>query len=173
MRLSRLAKWLLGITCFVVLLVCLCAYWILQGFRVQITSCKQGPLTTISDCKIDHSTYTWMGSGWWYTHAKGPMTDENCKKMGADAKSFEIQDGSKTLHMSKVECSQAGFTNALNCFGIQWLSSNGNSRNVLLMAANDCKDSEFFSGSKAILIDGKGTHIEQWTNPYPEIPERN
>jgi hypothetical protein len=66
---NKVIKFMAIFLAVVLAIISLIILFVLQGFRVQIDKCDSEPLAFIQDCKIDHSSFTWMNSGWWYPFA--------------------------------------------------------------------------------------------------------
>lgn len=131
--------------------------------------CAKGQLETIDECIADESTFLpWDRGGWWYTYAKGKMSKEACTKAGLDINAYEIDYYGRSIKMLKMDCSRAGFVGAKYCYGWQWPTTGGTG--VAMMAANDCDNAEFFTASRATMLDGKPTIPKGKNVRHPGIP---
>ena len=156
----------------VILLVVALALFLLQGFRMHMPDCEKGPLLSIQECQKDHATYTWQGSGWWFSLAKGPVEPTLCADMRNNTPEFDVRVHKDRFEsLSPIDCAVV-MPGQTYCYATQQLSSNGNSRifNVLATDAT-CQSVTFFRGSKVTLENGVPKRVREWSNAYPGIAD--
>lgn len=156
------------------------------GFRQQgPTTCERGPLAKINSCDVDHGSFTWMNSGWWYTKAEGPIQPQLCS--GFSAQEALYASGKELLKYHSRDCpALLGASRFVRCFTHSRLSGNSNTKYFELIAMDrDCTEGLYFVGSKRSLLGGviKTASLaqvdpEKKNELYPEItkpvqPERS
>lgn len=166
---KKIVKWLLIALGALVLLVIALAMLLFDSARMRAPTCEPGALSSIETCKKGHALTTWMGSGWWYTLASGPLQSGVCALITDSPETIDIQTR-RSATLFKADCSAAGFPNASLCYAIQSLSSNGNTRYLDILAIQNCESAQLFQGSKARMIKEKPAQEKDWGAPYPDIP---
>lgn len=165
---KRILRFLVKLILAALLVVILLAALILQGFRTQMPECEKGPLIQVETCAKDHSTFTWMGSGWWYSDATGMPSEHLIAQINASKTILTLSSGES---LEKINCATISDSNGEDfCYATQRLSGNGNSRIFLaLWVSKDYKHARFFEGARYMLLKGRPTEVGR--DIYPGIPK--
>ena len=121
---------------------------------------------------MDHETFTWMGSGWWYSDAMGPLKVSMIQQFHDKPKSPMVID--KKTSVSPVGCeiilgAEGSLANKL-CYASQRVSSNGNARYfAALIVEKDAHIARYFTGAEYMLVNGKPAEVGR--DVYPNIVE--
>ena len=152
---------------------------IIWGFRQTGPSqCDLGPIASIKTCEVDHSTFVWMNSGWWYMKAQGRPDQVTCDSLREGQKELQLNFDQKNRKYFLVDCAPAiGQGWKGKCYSHSRYSGNGNTKYFELIALDDsCETGIYFKGSKRALINGsvvpvgiERPDLDVNDGSYPEI----